>query len=138
MASFVHEERKVLGVVVVVARDDIEHHSAIQLLEVLIVQFHSAQNAKKFFVRMALVSVQMGNAGCRLRMNFISRRRPVKTTGHEVVAVTFRQQTTLRHGDAAGSSHLVVGIFYVSDALRIISYLIMLAIGAPVEFQQPI
>ena len=82
---------------------------------------------------MAHVSVQMGYAGCCLHVNFLSRRCPVKTTGHEVVAVTFRQQTTLRHSDAAGSSHHVVGIFYVSDALRIIAYLIMLAISASVE-----
>ena len=87
---------------------------------------------------MAHVSVQMGDAGCCLRVNFLSRRCPVKTTGHEVIAVTFWQQSALRHGDAAGSSHHVVGILYVSDALRIIGYLIMFAISASIELQQPI
>ncbi len=55
-----------------------------------------------------------------------------------MITVAFRQQATLRHGDTAGCSHLVVGIFDISDALRIVGYLIVLAIGASIELQQPI
>lgn len=50
MAFLVHQEGEVLGVVIVVACNDIEHHPSIQLLEVFIVQSQSAQYAKQLFV----------------------------------------------------------------------------------------
>ena len=79
---------------------------------------------------MAHVSVQMSNTSSCLHMDFLTCWCSVETACHKVVAVPFRQQSALRHDDAAGSSHPVVGIFYVSDALRIIGYLIMFAICA--------
>ena len=53
MPRLIHQEGEILGVVIVVACDDIEHHSAIQLFEVLVVQTQSAQNAKKMVLALS-------------------------------------------------------------------------------------
>ena len=138
MSVLVHQEGEVLGVVVMIACNDVEHHTAIQLLEVLVVQSQPTQHAKQFLVGVAHVSVKMGDAGCRLHVNLLARRCAVETARHEVIAIAFGQQATFRHCDTASGRHLVVSILNITDALRVVGYLVMLAVGAAIELQEPI
>ena len=114
-----HQERYVLGVVVLVAHHDIEHHPAEHLAGLGIRQSQRSHHIEDLLVGIGAVEtvVVMGDAAQRLHVN-LPPVLAVKTSGEEMGASVLLHQRTVGHFYATGSRHLVEGIFQTPEVFR--------------------
>ena len=119
-AVFIHEERDVLGMVVLVACYHIEDHPAEKFLGIGVRKVKLAHNPEGLFVRVGMqhiVVIVREPAEC-LHVYFFSVLS-IKTARHEVCPSVFAQQAALGHVDARFFGKEVVDIFDFSEVLRV-------------------
>ena len=124
--------------IVLVARNDVECHTAKLLFHRLLAEIQSLDHAERLLVGVGagLIEVVVCHRAERQEVNLVAGGGSVEASGHEMIAPVFGQDSAFGHGDARGSSHQVVGVLDQSVPLRIIELAVTVA-GHAVELQQP-
>ena len=125
--------------VVLIPRDEVEHHPAELLLHGRHGQLEPTDRQQRLLVAVGsgLVEIEMGQGAQRLQMQFLPVRQPVETAGHEMPPPILFQQPALAHGDARRFRHPVIGKLHGPVTLRVVPFLVSVPIHT-VEFQQPV
>ena len=134
----IHEKRDVLGVVVLISRQNIENHAAKLLSEIIVRETQGVHDVECLLIAMGTgqLIIQVRDREQRLHMDLLATCSAVKSLRHEVTTTTFIQQLARRHFDPGGFGHERVRILNFSESLGIANT--MFAIRDAVEFQYPV